>query len=272
METIKNLNFFNALLPLALIVFIIAIGVVLLNQHFQKNLYLQKIEKETLKSLQQNELLRSSIHVQEEERKRIAHDIHDELGAVLSIMRMHLVMLENQNADNAGNFENMLPGLKNARQLSDTALASIRNISHQLMPPQLEQFGLIKTLETVVKQMNDAGAINIRLTALLGVTKLPWPIGLGLYRITLELINNTIKHAGAKNIVIVFGCDSKYITCIYSDDGKGLSTPDQINGLGLKSIEGRASSLGGIAKFGNSSTRCGFHAIIKIPVLNNTLL
>lgn len=266
METTQKLNFLNALLPLALIVFIIAIGVVLLNQHFQKNLYLQKIERETLKGMHQNELLRSSIHVQEEERKRIAQDIHDELGAVLSIMRMHLIMLEDKNADDSGN---ILSGIKNARQLSENALTSIRNISHRLMPPQLEQFGLIKTLKTVVEQINDAGKINIRLAPMEGITGLPWSIDLGLYRITLELINNTIKHADAKNIMVIFGNDSQYLTCVYTDDGKGLSAPEQVNGLGLKSIEGRASSLGGIAKFGNSITRSGFNAIIKIPLANN---
>lgn len=264
METVKNLNFFDTLLPLSLIVFTIAIGVVLLNHHFQKNLFLQKLERETLKSLHQNELLGSSILVQEEERKRIAQDIHDELGAVLSIMRMHLMMLEEKIAST--HQDDLLLGLINARQLSETALASVRSISHRLMPPQLEQFGLIKTLETVVDQINGSGTINIQLTAFPDMRALPWPIDLGLYRITLELINNTIKHAGAKNIAIMFHCDHEFVTCAYSDDGKGMPPASMGNGLGLKGINGRASSLGGIVRFGNSAIKCGFNASINIPI------
>jgi signal transduction histidine kinase len=268
METIKDLNFLDTLLPLAVIVFIIATGVVLLNQHFHKKLYQQKLEQETLKTVHQNELLRSSISIQEEERKRIAQDLHDELGAMLSIMRMHLVMLELQNPAPP---ENILPGLQNARQLSETALASIRSISHQLMPPQLEKFGLIKTLESVTDQINDAGRINIQLALLSDIPELSWDINLGLYRISMELITNTIKHAAAKNINIDFGWLTGYITCMYTDNGKGLTQSHPGNGSGLKSIEARASALKGTVEFGNTTDRNGFYAFIKIPVENSTL-
>ncbi len=267
MQTIVNQDFLNALLLLALIVFIIAIGVVLLNQHFQKNLYLQKIERETLKGLQQNDLLRSSIHIQEEERKGIAQDIHDELGAVLSIMRMHLIMLEEKTVDTEE--KKILSAVVNARKLSETALASVRSISHRLMPPQLEQFGLIKTLDGVVQQMNETGTINIQLTVLPDMVKLSWLIDLGLYRIILELINNTIKHAGANNIVLLFSCDHKFVTCVYTDDGKGMPLHNEIKGLGLMSIEGRASALGGVVKFDHSTFESGFSASVIIPIENN---
>src|SRR5687768_5964963 len=99
METVKDPAFINTLLPLVVIIFIIGAGVVLLYLHFQKNLVSRKLEQETLKNLHQTDLLRSSIQVQEEERKRIAQDMHDELGAVLSIMRMNIVMMEQQNKD-----------------------------------------------------------------------------------------------------------------------------------------------------------------------------
>jgi len=65
METIRNLNFLDALLPMAMIIFIIGMGVILLNQHFQKNLTAQKLQQEALKAVHQNDLLRSSIFAQE---------------------------------------------------------------------------------------------------------------------------------------------------------------------------------------------------------------
>jgi len=263
METIKNADFINALLPLAIIIFIIAIGVVLLNQHFQKNLSLQKLEQKVLKSNYQNELLRSSIHVQEEERKRIAHDIHDELGAVLSIIRMHLLMLEQQSTGNAAH---LLAGLQNVRQLSETVLASIRSISHQLMPPQLETFGLIKTLESVIEPINQPGNIYIRLTSLPGMPDLPWLTSLDLYRIIMELINNTIKHARASEVHIDITYTEPYIVCTYTDNGIGLPENAINKGLGHKSIEGRVSVLEGTLEWGNQKEAGGFYAIIQIPV------
>ena len=262
METIRDINFIDTLLPLAVIVFIIGTGVVLLNQHFQKNLSIQKLRQETLKSRHQIDLLRSSIHAQEEERRRIAQDLHDELGSIISIMRMHLVMLEQQHT---GGTESLLAGLQNARQLSETALASIRSISHQLMPPQLASFGLIETLESVVEQIEKTGNITIQLNAPSSVTDLSWIVNLALYRIVMELINNTIKHANAKQITVDIQCDNRYITCYYTDNGKGLPEKDMGMGLGHKSIEGRVSALEGKLEWGNQAAG-GFFATIQIPV------
>lgn len=262
MEKIRDLNFIDTLLPLAAIIFIIGTGVVLLNQHFQKNLSIQKLRQEALKSKHQNDLLRSSIHAQEEERRRIAQDLHDEVGSIISIMRMHLVMLEKQHAAGEGS---LLAGLQNTRQLSETALASIRSISHQLMPPQLASFGLIETLESVVEQIEKTGKITIQLHAPPSVTDLSWIVNLALYRIVMELINNTIKHADAKEIKIDIQCDNRYITCHYADNGKGLQEKDMNKGLGYKSIEGRVSSLEGKLEWGNHAAG-GFYATIQIPV------
>jgi signal transduction histidine kinase len=261
METITHLNFLDILLPLAVVIFMIGIGVVLLNRHFQRNLAIQKWKQEALKSNHQNDLLRSSIHAQEEERRRIAQDLHDELGSVISIMRMHLVMLEQQHAAGA---ESLLAGLHNARQLSETALASIRSISHQLMPPQLASFGLTETLGSVIEQINKTGKITIELNAPSPETDLSWIVNLALYRIVMELINNTIKHAGAKQVKIDILRDSQYIKCYYTDDGKGLPEKDKGKGLGHKSIEGRVSSLEGKLEWGNSAAG-GFYALIQIP-------
>lgn len=260
METIKDLSFLDTLLPLAAIIFIIGIGVVFLNLHFQKNLSIQKLQQEALKNIYQNDLLRSNIQAQEEERKRIAHDLHDELGAVISIMRMHLMILEKQSTDCA---EGIQDGLQNVRQLSENALSSIRSISHQLMPPQLESFGLLATLDSVIGQINRSGEITIELTSSASMESLSWIMNLGLFRIVMELINNTIKHAGAKVVTINFSRNSQHLICHYRDDGKGLPKDYTSKGMGHKSIEGRINSLGGKLEMGNGETG-GFYAIIQL--------
>ena len=233
----------------------------MLNQHFQKNLYRQQLEQEALKNFHQQELLRSSILVQEQERKRIAQDLHDELGALLSISRMHLVQLEEKETTEK---EKLLPALQNIRSITEKALSSMRKISHELMPPQLETFGLTKTLQAVANYANQTGGINIQIDTANDLPELSWPVKLGAYRIIMELINNTIKHSGADKIIIQLQCSETSLECLYTDNGKGFVSDTGKMGLGHKSIEGRASSLGGKFAFGNSGP--GFRAQFSIPV------
>ncbi len=260
METSEELNFLATLLPLVGILFIIAMGVVLLMQQFRKNLYRQKLAQEELITIHQQELLRSSIQVQEDERKRIATDIHDELGATLSIARMHLMALETQSKNNS---EENAAAFHNIRSLIETSMTSVRRISHELMPQKLQMFGLPETLQSIVKTVNSSNNIHILIKCDDEVDDLTWAVKLGLYRISLELINNTIKHAQAKEICLDIHYKNNELTFFYTDDGIGLSENFEKFGLGQKSIEARAMSIGGTLKVGNKKTG-GFYAQITI--------
>lgn len=260
METAEKLSFSTGILPFVIVVFIIALGVILLTQQFRKNLYRQKLKEEELKSEYQQEILRASILAQEEERKRIAQDLHDELGATLSIVRMHLLQIEQQNHE-AGQSG---PALQNARNLTETALSSMRRISHQLMPPQLENFGLLKTLNAVAEQLNKAGNLHVQIVCLNEPANLSWPVKLALYRVCMELINNTIKHAKASKVLIELEGNADYVSCRYTDDGVGLGSQKPDEGLGHKSINGRVVSLGGSVFIG-TAVGGGFLCYVKIP-------
>jgi signal transduction histidine kinase len=262
MEEASELNFLNALLPLAVILFVVAIGVILLNQHFHKNLYRQKLEQEELKAAHQRELLKSSIQVQEEERRRIAQDLHDELGAALSIARMHLMQLEELHSDKA---EDLLAALRNVRGLTETSLAATRRISHELMPPQLQTFGLVKTWHVIAEQLVSANGLIVNIDAPENVPLMPWNIMLGLYRISMELIHNTLKHAQARQAHLDLRWDGSCIIFRYTDDGRGLSQKEVNPGLGLKSIEARVNSLKGTTEWSNKES-AGFGAVFKIPL------
>ncbi|HTH58052.1 MAG TPA: sensor histidine kinase [Cyclobacteriaceae bacterium] len=258
METTQELSFINTLLPLVGVLFVIAMGVILLNQHFHKNLYRQQLEQEELKNLHQQQLLQSSIHVQEEERKRIAQDLHDELGAALSIARMHLVQLEQKQTDPELN-----KALQMVRVTTESALAAMRRLSHELMPPQLESFGVVKTLESVCDQINSADRISIHLEASDDLPRWPAAIELTLYRIAMEMINNTIKHAQAQNIRMVLSQESQGVQFIYTDDGRGIKKTISY-GLGFKNMEVRVKAVGGVLE--TPSRPLGFHASLLIPL------
>ena len=124
MEDLEKLNLLSTLIPFALIVFVITIGVVLLNQQFRKKLFKQQLEQENLKIVHQEKLLQTAVKVQEDERKRIARDLHDELGAMLSIGRMQLVELEKSQKEETDleKYTRLLsetdPERKNTKELS----------------------------------------------------------------------------------------------------------------------------------------------------------
>lgn len=259
METAEEISALSLLLPLVGIVFIIAIGVVLLSQQFQKNLLRQKLQQEELKSAHQRELLRSSIQAQEEERKRIAQDMHDELGAILSMARMHLLRMQRTEGlpEGGKTFENI-------NSLIESAMVNMRKICHELMPPQLDVFGLAEALEATVRQINNAGGIQIELDVDPAFREQEWIVNIGLYRINLELINNTLKHASADKIYIGLKSDSGKIISTYIDNGKGLPDDFKQKGIGFRGMEGRATSLGGLFESGNYPEG-GFYAKVIIP-------
>jgi signal transduction histidine kinase len=266
MEESEKLNFLSALLPVSVILFIIVLGVLRLNQQFNKKLYNQKLESEKLKLRHQKELLRASIRAQEEERKTIARNLHDELGAMISIMRMQLMQLENDLSENSAGIP-VLQQAEKVRQLSETALHSMRQISHNLLPPQLETFGLAVTLEDTADQINLLSAMEMEMAISPQFPRLPHDVELGLYRIFMELTNNTLKHAGASQITVKLTHTDNRITMHFADNGKGLDEHSGLSGLGHKSIDARMHALDGHFYLLNNNDQ-GMEAVVELGITN----
>lgn len=261
MEKSQEIDFLATLLPLSLVLFIIVLGVLVLNQQFNKKLYRQKLEAEQLKLRHQQELLRTSIRVQEEERRLIARNLHDELGAVLSMTRMQVMQLERQTG------EEWHAPLNKVRELTEVALASMRRISHELIPPQLEAFGLLKTLEAVANQF-DSMEHDLKIEAPEDLPRLALAEELGLYRICMELINNTLKHANATQIVISLSLKAGDFQIVYTDNGVGLPEDQSGEGLGHKNIEARIHAMGGSVRIDNHPPS-GMRAVMRIPLTSS---
>jgi signal transduction histidine kinase len=172
---------------------------------------------------------------------------------------MHVVQIQDKGIADSATQE----GLLQARLLTETALATMRRISHELMPPQLERYGLIKTLEALTSQINTTEKISIDLATPQKPQRWSAPIELGLYRIAMEMINNTLKHAGANRISIQIKQLNGATIFNYADDGKGLP-PDYTHGQGFKNIEARVTALGGLMEIGVTGIP-GFYATITIP-------
>ncbi len=173
------------------------------------------------------------------ERKRVAADLHDNLGSLLSAMG---VSLEVVNVDNFTEKERFI--FQNVQNQLQDAYREIRLISHNLQPAELEKQGFQKAVERLAEKINLSQKIKISIDnqQLTGFSK---EIEFNLYSILLELVNNTIKHAQAKNIKITFSkTDNLNWQLHYSDDGNGL---DKISkeGFGLQNIKSRLEQING---------------------------
>lgn len=268
MEKTQDIHLTEILIPFTVVIFVIAVGVILLYLQYKKHIIQKEFEKIILKSVQQEELLKTILITQEDERKRIAADIHDEIGAAISIIKMNLTLLEQKLKLEKSLLEDHSRAIQNLISLSDNAISSVRDISHQLMPPQLEAFGLIKTLEAVQNMINKAGRLSLEMSVTDPYqTSIPRPVTLHLYRIIMELINNTIKHADAKSIYIRFNFNAETLTVIYQDDGIGMSKDlhNDSPGKGFQTIQTRIDVLGGVISYSQPVIENGFTAILDIP-------
>jgi len=187
----------------------------------------------------QKELLRTVIKSQEEERKRIGQDLHDEVGGSLSNLRMLMNRFDGKNKDVS---EEQKEAVNVYRQLIDKIVQDVRNISHNLSPPGLALFGFSEALEELkdVVSKGDDSFISITNHAEAASEKLAYPVALALVRVLQELITNTLKHSGAKRIGISLFMEKEDLLAIhYTDDGVGYDGKLSKKGMGMQNIESR---------------------------------
>jgi signal transduction histidine kinase len=213
--------------------FILATSFVFFFLRYQRRAQQQREVMQQAELAHQENLLHAALESQEEERRRIGRDLHDDVGASLSNLRM--VMSRSSTAEASTEAPVYKP-------LIDNIITTVRNISHSLSPPGLELFGLEHTLFELCDTFNTSGVISLSFVNEAGnrVDALDKKTALAIYRVLQELISNTIKHAEAKKIIIRFYSDYSRLILDYRDDGKGFDAAlIKKTGMGLQNIEGR---------------------------------
>ncbi len=187
----------------------------------------------------QEALLQHNIVVQEEERKRIAKDLHDEVGSRLSLGLLHVGQLQ-QAIDHQPEEQ-----LQQIRTILNGAIQSTRQLSHSLMPPVLEEFGLEQALRELVEQVPATAGVKLTFATNGVAIKRGSAVELGLFRIAQELLTNTLKHAAATAIHLQLEETALGVQFTYSDNGKGMDwhLAMQQGGMGLKNIEHRIQMI-----------------------------
>ncbi len=248
----------NIIIGIAL--FIILIVIILYNRYRIR----QKMEYQRQLNKQQNEMFNLTASVQEKERKRIAEDIHDSLGSVLSAAKLKLSSLEE---DSALLTDGQREKYQTTLSLLDEASSELRNISHNIMPATLSKLGLLAALKNLVDKIPEHSGLKVQLEAHGFESRLDESTEISIYRIILELINNIVKHAAAGKATVQLIKYPDYINITVEDDGRGFDqkrVSEHAKGIGLGNIQSRVNYLSGTIDIDSSPGR-GTTVIIEIP-------
>lgn len=251
-----------AIVLIGVLLFLI-MGVALLLFFFfsRKKIVEKEIEKKNLEITHQKEIIQSIIITQEDERKRIAQDLHDDISSKLNVINLNANLLKDGDLT-PEEYSIVNNGILEA---TDKTLESARKIAHNLLPPILEEFGFKDAVEELSDSFNNSRKINIDYTINYPKKLLIPQNELHLFRITQELINNSVRHGKANNSTINITYRDNQLIFNYTDNGIGFNT-DNINnkkGLGMKNIESRISLLNGKYNIG-SEIGNGFKILIVI--------
>lgn len=203
----------------------------------------------------------AEIEAVEKDRKRIAADLHDELGPLLTGIKLRLSNMPVEG--DAKKDADMV------RRHINSMHDSLLTITHDLLPNTLEQDGLLQTIGEFIVEIEMQSSLSVNYHASSMVENLvPQSHKVHIYRIVTELVQNTVKHADAKHVDLTLLTKKDKLHLLYSDDGRGFNLKkDLINkkGLGLKNIHSRVEMLQGQMMLDTGRNK-GVHYEISIPV------
>jgi two-component system, NarL family, sensor kinase len=215
---------------------------------------------------QQKILLNASIKLQEEERQRLAADLHDDAGPLLATVRLYL----NENLINQDK-STQLQSIFQARQIIDDTIQLIRNISHSLLPPTLKNFGLESAINDLFQKISGSGSINASSRFHEYKERLKEEKELIVFRVVQELINNILKHSNSSFIHLTQNTHADKFYLRIHHDGRGIVQTDfeKLNksnvGLGLKNIMSRLNVVQGQINFEKDISQTYYKVTIELP-------
>jgi signal transduction histidine kinase len=190
----------------------------------------------------QQEILHTTITVQDRERKRISEDLHDSLGSILSAARLKLSDIGNDQVVPEEEEEK----LQSALLLLDEAMTEMRNISYNIMPATLSKLGLIAALQNLFNRITSRSGLKINFNTHGFTDRLEGSTEVSVYRIILESINNVVKHAKAMQVTVQLVKYPDHINITIEDDGLGFDQEKiQDGSAGLVNIKSRVEYLKG---------------------------
>ncbi|MFT5821584.1 MAG: signal transduction histidine kinase [Crocinitomix sp.] len=259
MDQAQNGIALQAFIASMAIVFLLSTFVILFFVKYQRRLLAQQKARLKAETDYQRDLLNNTINSQEAERNRIAKELHDEIGAMLTTTKLYAGQINPE----LSTIELSLVTDK-MNLLFDDMIQNTRRISQDLRPVILEKLGLIEGIENLIATINATGKLLVVFASTSNQIT-DKQIELNVYRIIQELLNNALKHAEASEVEITLETIGTINKLNYRDNGKGI---DHIKlkkkiGIGLKNIESRVSVLSGTLHF--SPVKKGTEIEVEFP-------
>jgi len=237
--------------------FMIIVGVILIREIFYS---VKKAEIDRVRT--ERKVLNAVINTEENEKRRFAKDLHDGLGPILSTVKMSLSTLDDRISDPSG-----IAILNNTNHLVNEAISTIKDISNNMSPHVLSNFGIVSAINTFISKINLTGTVDIDFKSNMENKRLENDKEVVLYRAVCELINNAVRHSGASRIEIELNRHEKFVTLQINDNGRGFDMSalrsEDSKGMGLSNIETRVKTVGGVFIL-ESIPGKGTSALIKI--------
>jgi signal transduction histidine kinase/ligand-binding sensor domain-containing protein len=230
--------------------------VIAIRLYFRRQLNLKTRELQ----LKQGARMSAIIETEEKERKRVAEELHDGLGQLLSTARLNISGIGSDLQEKDATL------WKNSLDLLDEACSEVRAISHNMMPGALIRSGLIEALDDLVEKINATGKLEARFDTELN-ERFPETVEVTVYRITQEVLNNMIRHADASRIVITLHRTATDLALTIADNGKSFdvtSIPGS-EGIGWKNIYSRVEMLNGNLQV-TSEKEKGTAVFLSVPL------
>lgn len=256
------MNSTNLVIAAIAVMLIMALGIVSFVLLYQRRVIHHHLEVKTLNEQKQMDLLQASLQSEEEERMRIAGELHDDVGATLSSVRLFLHKAA-ENSPQAGL-------ILQSRELLDDSIRKVRDISHKLQPATLQSLGLYASLQVYAETLNRSGSIQIQVDASDGLPRLSNHTELHLYRIVQELVTNIIKYSHSSLVILTLAKCVAELVITVSHDGSGITrgTYDELlnkkGAIGLKNIANRLRFISGKIEFGKMNDDT-FRTILTVP-------
>jgi two-component system, NarL family, sensor kinase len=248
---------------------LMALSVIMFVILYQRRVIQSQIEIEKINQEKQQEMLNASIQSEEQERMRIAAELHDDIAPTLASIKLYLsTAIAEEHAPNKTDL------IHQSKELLDDSLQKIRGIAHKLQPSTLYYLGLQVSLQALSDMFNNSGGIQVQYHSNQALPRFKENIELSLYRITQELVNNIIKHANAKSITINTLLQQSNIILQITHNGTGITQQmyDELmykkGAIGLKNIVTRLKSIYATIHFEQVSVNL-FTINIQAPILSD---
>ncbi len=231
-------------------------GVIFIRQIFKLQDRIEEIRKES-----ESRLLKAVIQTEEKSRQAFARELHDGLGPVLSSIKMTVSAIELEKMDSANK-----KIIERTCKATDEAIITLKEISNDLSPHLLKNYGLIKALDTFARQLLTNSGIQLELKSDIESKRFYYDLEINAFRIISELLNNSVKHGNPNKISISFKENGGNLLIEYRDNGSGFnSNLHSKAGMGLENMNSRIKSLDGYFYI-DSEPGNGVNVHIQIPV------